>query len=522
MLKRSTLLVVIAALIFSLACGNRQVPDVLVIGIPADTDSFNPLQVRSRFGSELSKMMFSSLLNEEPDFIHFTPSLARSWQFLDDSTRIRFNLLGNVFWSDSVRLTAGDVAFSHQLYTDPDIGWVGSSVKDRITRVDAVDDSTVDFYFSAPYPYQLMDANEGVILPRHLLKDLDPEAIKAFDYTENQVSGGPYILKSYVGNQFIELTGNPLYYNPQYPLIKRVVFKIVPDKSLLLTQLDMGEIHMMDGIPPDQADFTGHPNIKVESFPYAQFTQISWNTRLPLFSDPEIRRALTLAIDRQALVDHLLKGYGHVSKGPLHPMLWAYNPDLETLPYDPVRAAAILKDRGWTDSDGDGYVDKDGTNFEFKLLTNIGSQVREDALVMIQEMMRQAGIKVIPQRLEWSVYVEKMINRDYDGLLLGMMSATKVDVFQVWHSSMTGNDGFNLSCYENPRIDYIIETAPELVDRKQAQKLWYEFQDILIQDQPATFLWIPDRIVGLDKKLAGYHFSPVSTLNNIHEWYWKH
>ena len=154
-------------------------------------------------------------------------------------------------------------------------------------------------------------------------------------------------------------------------------------------------------------------------------------------------------------------------------------------------------------------------------MTNIGSQVREDALVIIQEMLKKVGVKVVPQRMEWSVYVEKLVSRDYDAVLIGMMSATKVDVFPVWHSSMCGPDGFNLSCYKNDKVDELISSTRTIINRQAAIPLWYLLQDIIVDDQPATFLWIPERLVGLDSRLAGYKFSPVSTFFNIAEWYCK-
>ena len=144
---------------------------------------------------------------------------------------------------------------------------------------------------------------------------------------------------------------------------------------------------------------------------------------------------------------------------------------------------------------------------------------REDAQVMIQEMLKNVGIKVMIQKLEWSVFLEKLMARDFDSILMGMMTATKVDLFPVWHSSMVGDNGFNLCCYENQSVDKIIEKARSTLDYSQALELWTDFQRIIMQDQPATFLWVPDRLVGLNERVKGYHFSPSSTYYNLTEWY---
>jgi peptide/nickel transport system substrate-binding protein len=128
-------------------------------------------------------------------------------------------------------------------------------------------------------------------------------------------------------------------------------------------------------------------------------------------------------------------------------------------------------------------------------------------------------VRVIPAKLEWTVYVEKLTARDFDAVLIGLMSATKVDLFPTWHSSMTGPNGFNLSNYRNARVDELIERAREIDDLERAVPLYAELQNIIREDQPATFLWVPDRTVAMNSSLKGCLFSPVSTYFNIDEWY---
>ena len=508
-------------LIFCLSCGvgERQL-DTLVMGTIGDTDSLNPLLTRTRFGGELSKMLFLSLMEEQPDFVTFKPQLARSWEIAKDGKSMTFHLRTDVFWSDSVKVTAQDVRFTLDQQKDAAIGWSGKSVKDRITGISVLDDSTVQFYFDEPYMYQLMDINEGVILPEHILGKLSPEEWQDCDFNRKPIGNGPYKLKSWVSNQYIELERNDLFYDHNKPKIPNLVFKIVPDKTQLLGQLKTGEIQVMESLPPREAEkIAVSGDLKIESFPFGQYVQIAWNLGNPLFKDVEIRRALTMAIDRQALVDHLLGGYGRVCTSPIHPILWAHDSTIKPLPFDPETAKTALQKAGWIDSNSDGVVDKNGRRFEFELLANIGSGTREDAQVMIQEMLRKIGIKVTPQRLEWSVYVEKLMARDFDAVIIGMMTATKVDPRPAWHSSMIGPDGFNLSCYDNPKIDALIDQARVMIDRKQAQPLWDDFQRIVMEEQPVTLLWLPDRVVGLDKRIKGYRFSPTSIFFNIAEWY---
>ena len=201
-IKLNALLFLIVVVCFSCGRGDLKT-DTLVVGIVGDTDSLNPLLTRTRFGGELSKMLFLSLMEEQPDFITFKPQLARSWEFSEDKKSVTFHLRNDVYWSDSVKVSAQDVSFTYEKQKDETIAWTGKSVKDRITKVLAVDDSTVQFNFDKPYMHQLMDINEGVILPKHILDKLAPEDWQNCDFNQYPIGNGPYKLKSWVSNQHI-------------------------------------------------------------------------------------------------------------------------------------------------------------------------------------------------------------------------------------------------------------------------------------------------------------------------------
>jgi peptide/nickel transport system substrate-binding protein len=512
----------IALILFcGFSCSRKeQGSDTLIIGVVSDVASMNPLLTRSRFDAEISQMLFLTLMQEQPDLVTFTPELAKSWDILEDGKKIVFHLRTDVYWSDGIKTTAQDVKFTFEKQTADSLAWAGASVKTAIKDVQALDDSTVQFIFAEPYLYQLMDINDGVILPAHILGKLALKDWKDSAFNTNPVTNGPYKLKSWAPNQYIELAGNERFYDAKQPQISNIIFKVVPDQTQLATQINTGEVQVVDGLAASEAAKVGRESdkIRIEHFPFGQLVQVSYNLNNSLFADKQVRRALTLAIDRQALVDHLLSGYGKVCTSPLHPMLWAYDSNLKPLPYSPEEARSLLQQTGWQDADNDGVLERNGIKFEFELLTNIGSQTREDAQLMIQDMLKKVGIKVVPQRLEWSVYVEKLSARQYDAVLIGLMSATKVDPFPAWHSSMIGPDGFNLSCYVNPEADDLIDRGRTLADREQALPIWYEFQRKINEDAPATFLWLPERIVALDSRLKSYKFSPVSTFYNLSEW----
>jgi len=514
-------LIHLCLLFILLSCGGgKRQRDALIIGLINDVSSLNPLLTTSSVDNDVQGRLFLTLLEEQPDFTTFKPRLAKSWEFSPDGKKITFHLRGDVYWIDGVKVTARDVRFTWLKQRDPQIAWIHMSTKAHIRDVQVVNDSTVAFIFSKTYPYQLMDANEGYILPEHILKDLEGPEWRTTTFNRNPVTNGPYKLRRWVSQQFIELVANESYYEPGKPRIKRVIFKIVPDQTALLTQLETGEIDVMEGLPPKDVErISERGDIEVVRFPDLQYVYIAWNGRDPLFQNVRIRRALTMAIDRQAIIRSVYYGFAQECISPIVPLLWAYNQRIKPLPYDPASARSILKAEGWIDHNGDGWIDKDGKKFEFELMTNYGNQIRRDIMIMVQAQLKEIGIKVNLRTYEWTVFSEKLRKGDYQAAITGWRVGTKVELRSFWHSSQIGRAGFNRVFYCNPVVDRLIDRAEEILDRKEALPLWHRLQEIIYNDQPVTFLYVPQRIVGVNKRIKGYQMNPLSVFYNLRDWY---
>lgn len=489
----------------------------LVIGIPRDVDTFNPLFSESIFAQEITHLMQLGLadLNAESEF---TPELAASWDHSPDNMSLIYHLRRDALWSDGVRITAWDVKFTFDVMMDPQAKSAKRAMADFVEAVTVVDSFTVKIDFTEAYPYQVFDT-AGEILPRHILENVDRSTLHSHPYGRNPLSSGPFKLKKWATQQYIELVPNEHYFAGR-PYLDKVVFKIVPNTTSLLNQLQTGEIDMMIGVPPAEVERLGQSNPRVKIYPVSGrvYYYLGYNEALPQFASKKVRHALTLALERGKIIDALLYGYGRPCIGPIPPMLpWAYNDQITPLPYDPNQAKQLLAQAGWTDTDGDGWVDRDNNNFEFTIKTDAANQVKSDLAVIIQDQLKKVGVKVNIELVEWTTYLQHLKERKFDAQIGGWSSSLYVDPTPIFHSSAT--DLFNYGSYANAEVDRLIEQGRGELDRHKAAKIWKELQEVLYEDQHYTFLFWIDRVVAINDRISNAQPVPLSSLYDLETWY---
>jgi peptide/nickel transport system substrate-binding protein len=497
-----------------------------VIGWAADISGVNELIVpASNVNDEFLFQIFLHLVQEQGDFAEhpptFEPQLAERWEFSPDRRVLTFHLRDDVVWSDGVPVTAEDVRWTWQAQTHPDVGWGDSASKEAITDVEVADPHTVRFHFRAAYGKQLLDANEGMILPKHAWEKLPfAEWQKGADwFREHLVTNGPFLLQSWTPQQEAVLVRNPRFYDPALPYLDRVVLRVVPDQSAMLAMLRNGEVHFTPSlsatdVPAVRAD----PDLQLVAYWFKLFVFVAWNNEDPRFADPEVRRALALGIDRRTIVDSLWGELARIGSSPIVTEVWAHHPRLQPLPYDPQEARRLLAKHGWRDRDGDGLLDKDGKPFAFELAVNSGNQQRADATVMIQEQLRRIGVQVEPQVLEINALSEQLDDGSFDAALFGYGMDTSLDLHSVFHSRSVA-EGNNVARYRNPEVDRLIETIRRTPDILQARPQLYELQEILHRDQPFTYLWESQRLHGASRRLQNIQSNILFSLFDLEEWW---
>lgn len=476
--------------------------------------------------NEVLFQVFQHLLEEQPDFFErpptLTPKLAESYEWSDDHKVLTFHLRKNLVWSDGVPLTSEDVRWTWQAQRSPEVAWDSAFMKDEITDVEAVDPHTVRFHFRRAYAKQLQDANEGVILPRHVWSKLPFSKWResADWFKQNLVAAGPFKVHSWTPQQELVLVRNERYFQKDRPYLDRVVLRFVPDPSAMMTQLLNGELDFVLQVSPSDAKrILEAPHLQLVPFLSNLSVVVSWNLEDPLFSDPEVRRALTLALDRKAIVDTILMGYGQVGASPIVSEVWAHDRSIQPLPYDPAEARRILAAKGWRDSNGDGVLDRNGKPFAFELISNSNNQQRADALVMIQDQLKKVGIQAMPRILEFNTLIAQTNSGDYQASTAGFVMDTSLDLTGNYHSRAFPPNGSNFMRYTNPEADRLMDLVAAAPDLRAVLPQIHALEQIIVRDQPVTFLWESQRLAVVSKRVHDAKPNQVRGFFNLKDWW---
>jgi peptide/nickel transport system substrate-binding protein len=495
----------------------------VVLGLAAEPDSLNPYLATRSVTRDVAYSLYSTLIEEQDDFRDgppsFRPALARWWEVSADGLTVTFHLHPDASWSDGEPLTAADVRFSWQAAIHPDVAWLAADVKQDIRDVEVVDDHTVRFRFLRRSPYQLMDANDGVILPRHVWSAIPFTEWRQAPAARDPIVSGPFRLARWQPGQLLELVPNPSHYDPARPRLASVAFRIMPDPVAGLEQLLAGQLDFWDRIDPRQADrVRAAPGVTLRRYPDRYYGFIAWNCSREPFRSAEVRRAMTLALDRERIADTVLPGTARVASGPIPPALGDRLAARSPLPHDPAAAAALLDAAGWRDGDGDGIRERSGRPLAFDLIFNSDTPYREDIALLAQEDLAAIGVQVRPVRLERRTYGARGRDGDFDAFIGGWRLPTKLDLAPLF-ASRAATEGVNFGRFASDRLDAILEQAAAAPDRATALTALGEALDLLAAEQPCTFLYWQDRLVGLSRRIRGARPNAQSSLDRLADWW---
>lgn len=516
----------------------------IVIGIYSDVETLNPLYAFSPNEGNITGLLFLSLVyhtwNNERGDIDTHPMLANSWEWNDDSTSITLNLRDDVYWSDSIKVTAEDVVFSFDAYSHPD---VQSRMYGLFTKFLTDEDNhiMIDSVFKIENPHRLtikflpgyassLFEIDLPIIPKHIFEGIDRKEYSTAGFNNAPVTNGPFKLNKWERNEFISLTANKENFLYDNKGINEIIFKIVPDYNSRLTQLKSDEIDLLNEInPKDAEELKNNSNLVTQTVEGREVEYIAWNNIDPelagkgksvphkLFGSSAVRTALSHAVNAREILDEYLYNFGMPAASPVSPIFKKYiNPEmLDNFPHDIQRAKNILAAEGWVDTDRDGVLEKNGKSFSFKLSIPAGKPRREFAAAFIKNNLKEIGIDVEVETLEFGVFIEKLFNKELDAWIASNYMPLPLDLEPVWHSSAP----FNLISYSNPKTDLIIEKLKTSVPQLEKEKLLKEFQEIIYKDQPITFLyWISD-IVCYNSELKNINVNPLGFVQSC--WNWK-
>ncbi|RNB89826.1 ABC transporter substrate-binding protein [Brevibacillus fluminis] len=493
----------------------------IFVGINNPPATLNPINGKELASMRLSSILFETLLDLDED-MKFLPKLADSMETTDNQNFvIKLNPKAN--WTDGQPFTADDVVFTLQLMANPKVISTGIqtlSVIDglndagqlpegqaEIKGIKIVDPHTLSVHTKEPVDLNYMKEKLGTevrFLPKHVLKDVEPEKLHQHPFMQKpNVTDGAFTLVQFVKDQYVEFAANKSYYRGA-PKVNKLIFKIMPATNIV-AQLQTGEIQMNEPetsfIPIEDYEkvknMSNVTTVSAEPFD-SQMMFINSST----LTDRKVRQAIAYAINRQMIVDNLLKGAGEVLDGPYTTVHPYYNKDVKHYPYDTQKAKQLLSESGWD------------ANKPIDLAVPVGNKAREQFAVIISENLQAVGFKVKINKYDLPTLIQKGIKHEFDLLLLGLPFYLDPDVSNYYK---TGGP-YNFSNYSNPTVDSLIESGKKEASPGRRHVIYNQLSEILQQDLPIFTLYGERPLLAISKKVKGAVPKLHGMLYNIHEW----
>ena len=467
----------------------------------------NPILATDSASSEISGFLFNGLVKYDKDGKEIVGDLAESYRFENDTTLL-FTLRRNVTWHDGAPFTAEDVVFTYELINSDRVVSPYTSTFRMVKRVEAVDPYTVKVTYKAPY-FKALETWMMGIVPKHLLEK-EPDVMGAA-FNTAPVGTGPYRLKKLEFSKSIELEAYEGYFEHR-PKIDRIAFHVIADPMTRFLMLKSGQLDI-GGLEAMQFERQVEPEF-FETFRTLEeishsYTYLGFNLRLKKFEDSRVRRALSLAIDRQALVEILFMGHGRVCTGPFLPGGPSFNPEVKAPTRDLETARKLLAEAGY----GPEHP------LEFEIATSNSNSIRPYAAQILQHQLAEAGVKVRLRIMEWQAFLNMVVfPRKFETVLLGWSLSLSPDPYLLWHSDNDKPGAFNFIGYHNGRVDALIERMQGTVERAELAAVQQEIFASVVADDPYLFLYIPNGITAVNKTVRNVEPGINGIWYNFIEW----
>lgn len=552
MRKLSIALLLVTALLVA-ACGPKpaapqqgtpapqqqaQAPSGPVEGGTVNLAMFSP--PKGMFHSQLSETLYDTYVNELvhgylmilDEKLQWRPSVAESVQFSPDNKTITYKLRKDVKFHDGQPLTAKDVAFSFKVMLDPKYKGVRTSTflpilgaKDYregkaqdVAGIKVINDYEISFTMNEPSASMLTFLNSYSILPSHLFKDAKIDELDKHPNTAKPVGAGPFKFNEYKTDQYIELVRNENYFLGK-PKLEKVIWKIITNQDTQVAQLKTGEIDFAEIRPSDVQVVEGFPNVKQIESPDFGYQYVNINHRHEFLKDVRVRQAIAYAINRQGIVDKLLLKKGGLMNSHMPPVSWAYDAaSLNAYPYDAAKAKALLADAGFKPG-ADGVLEKNGKKFEISLKFPAGNKVREQSAPLIQDNLKEVGIKVnLVGPMDFPTMSDE-VNKQFkfDLALIGWSLSTDPDASVIWSKDSSWG---KVTGWVNPKNEELLKKGASVLKIEERKPIYVEWAKLLNTELPYVFLYSNTRLYAVNKRVQNFQYDSFRrTTINAHEWW---
>lgn len=439
----------------------------------------------------------------------------------DGTYEMTWNLHEGVTWGDGVAFTSKDVCFTYDFIVGE-----GSEVYNRdeylgITKCEAPDDNTVVFTWDGLYAYYagLFEA----MLPEHILGGKTPEEIvnyEPYNRGDETVGTGPFKFAEWKSGEYIRVVRNDNYWRgSEYPYLDEIVFMFIPDDNTRFNALQSREYNYGQINARQVKDFNVD-SMTVEMVPsnviYHFDTNVNSDKTKRLFDDERVRQALIYAVDREAIANDLMEGTVTVANSPISPSSPFHNADVTNYEYNPEKAKELLAEAGWTDSDGDGVLDKDGQPFAFTMLNRAGSADRIAIAEVIQFQLSQIGLKVDFETLESAAWTGRWRNGEWDALVSGWFFGSDASMTNTY--ACDGSN--NMTSYCDEELDGYMRESDTFVDFENRKPLLDKAQQRLAEVAHSMFLYNTPHITVTSDNLSNFRPSGTNLGDfwNVYEW----
>ena len=517
-LRNNMFLVTVVVLLASLlgACQTNQAVETqeapqstadsaIVVALAEAPVSLDPADHRSRPSETVIRNMFDGLVTRDTrSGVHM--QLAESMEWTDDQT-LTIQLRKDVKFHDGSQMTAEDVVFTFnrvilenqieypEVHSSPRKGLIAP-----LESIEKTGDFTVVMHFSTPWPPAMQMLVHQQIVPKAYL-----EKVGTKGFVENPIGTGPFKfvsasdgLEEIVMERFEDYYGGSPDLAPVGPAcVEKVIFRVIPEASTRAAALLAGEVQVIQSVPSDLVGrLNENSSVVVKTAPGTQPKWIELNVTKPPFDDVRVRQALNYALDKNLIIQEIYDGRAIALPGALSPYNNFVNKSLQPYPYDMDKALQLLADAGWSDTNNDGIVDKDGQNLSFTIDTLEEHRGLAEA---VASLFQEAGIDASVRFWEYSVVRPMLLAGERQSYLddWGDSAFDPVGHFEAkWHGFVEGASygRGNFSGYNNERVNELVWLGETTVDTAERQTIYDEAQQIVYDEAPAVFLILPEEI----------------------------
>jgi peptide/nickel transport system substrate-binding protein len=440
----------------------------------------------------------------------FRPQLAERWEWGKDSLSIIFHLNPRARWHDGVPVRASDVRYSVAISKDPALGSTALPLIANVDSISVRDSLTPVAWFKQRTPEQFYDLVYQVpIVPEHILGNTPTAQLKTAEVARRGIGSGRFRLARWDAGQRLELVADTTNYRGRAKL-DRIVYAPNPDFNSAATRFFAGDADLFEQLRPEQlARLKGDTVRRAIRYPTFQYGYLLFNfldpkqpTRPhPIFSERAVRRALSMAVDRRAMLRNMFDTLGQPLYGPFPHAISVADTTVPQLPYDTVKARGLLDSAGWIPG-ADGIRSKGGRRLEFSMSTPSSSATRHQYAVLLQDAFRRVGASVKIDESDVAAWVAKQNTHAYDAELVVWSTDPSVGGFkQSWSTAGIAKDGSNYGAYSNPVVDALLDSATASFDPARTKSYARRAFETIIEDAPAIWLYEPPTVLGLDKRI---------------------